>query len=84
MPVKIITFDSPCDPDEVHQRLMSIVSPGVNFWGTPKPTVGETGQPAQFLGQVHDRKFKIRRIIRYRNSFLPIIRGEPPPVSWTA
>ena len=75
MPLKVVAFDSPYDPDEVRRRLVSAVSPGVNFWGTPKPSVGESGQPPEFLGKVHDRDFKIRRIIGYRNSFLPIIRG---------
>jgi hypothetical protein len=30
---------------------------------------------APFLGVVQDESFKIRRDIRYRNSFLPILRG---------
>jgi hypothetical protein len=79
MPLKVVAFDSPYDPDEVHRRLVSVVSPGVSFWGTPKPSIGESGQPPEFLGKVYDRDFKIRRIIRYRNSFLPIIRGTVAP-----
>jgi hypothetical protein len=75
MPVKVVAFDSPHDPDEVRRRLVSIVSPGVNFWGSPKPSIGQSAQPPEFLGEVHDRDFRIRRIIRYRNSFLPIIQG---------
>ena len=79
MALKVVAFDSPYDPDEVRRRLMSVVSPGVNFWGRPKPSIDESGQAPEFLGEVHDRDFKIRRIIGYRNSFLPIIRGTVVP-----
>jgi len=79
MPLKLAAFDSPYDPDEVHRRLVATVSPGVNFWGTPKASTGASGTPPEFLGNVCDRDFKIRRIIGYRNSFLPVIRGTVAP-----
>jgi hypothetical protein len=67
-------------PPVVVERLRSIVR--------DKPTIGESfrrmwpfGNPvtAPFTGSILDESFKIQRDIRYRNSFLPMIRGRVTP-----
>jgi hypothetical protein len=69
-------IDVNASPPVVVERLRSIVR--------DKPTFGESlrkmwsfDKPAStpFIGSVQDESFKIRRDIRYRNSFLPIIWG---------
>jgi hypothetical protein len=73
-------IDVNAPPPVVVERLRSIVR--------DKPTLGESlrqmwpsGFPAEapFIGSVQDESFKIRRAIRYRNSFLPMIRGRVTP-----
>jgi hypothetical protein len=73
-----IDVDAP--PPVVVERLRSIVR--------DKLTIRESfrrmwpfGNPigAPFIGSVQDESFKIRRDIRYRNSFLPMIRGRVTP-----
>jgi hypothetical protein len=69
-------IDVNAPPPVVIERLRSIVR--------DKPTFGESlrkmwsfGKPVSppFIGSVQGESFKIRRDIRYRNSFLPIIWG---------
>lgn len=76
MPFYRFQIDVNAPPPVVIERLRSIVR--------DKPTFGESlrkmwsfGKPAStpFIGSVQDESFKIRRDIRYRNSFLPIIWG---------
>jgi hypothetical protein len=74
-----VDVDAP--PHVVAERLRAIVR--------NKPTFSESfrkwscfGDPVTvpFIGTVQDDSFKIRRDIRYRNSFLPTIRGHITPI----
>jgi hypothetical protein len=61
-------------PEDIQQILHDNVEPNGWFqlrWNVQKP----------YGGKIDERKFSISRIIRYRNSFLPIIKGEIIPNS---
>jgi hypothetical protein len=65
---------------EVSARIQSLIRAPPGFWQSVRETFGSVGagQPP-FLGQVMGDSFRIRRDIRYRNSFLPVIRGHIQP-----
>lgn len=80
MPFYRFHIDVDAPPQVVVERLRSIVR--------DKPTLWESfcnmwpfGDPASvpFIGSVQDESFELRRDIRYRNSFLPMIRGRITP-----
>jgi len=62
----------------VAERLRSIVREKPGFWESMAWMSRGPASPA-FVGTVQDDSFKIRRDIRYRNSFLPLIRGRIVP-----
>ncbi|WP_018616349.1 hypothetical protein [Segetibacter koreensis] len=57
-------------PSEVNQRIESIteLKKGLNFSFS-------TNRTKPYEGNLIDRSFEISRIISYRNSFLPVIKG---------
>jgi hypothetical protein len=61
----------PLAPSDVIARLAAAVEPR-KFW-----RFGGGQRP--FEGEVSATSFRIRRIITYRNSFLPVIRGDVVP-----
>jgi hypothetical protein len=80
MPFYRFQIDVDAPPHVVAERLRTIVR--------DMPTFRESfrrmwwfGDPASvpFIGSVQDESFKLRRDIRYRNSFLPMIRGRITP-----
>jgi hypothetical protein len=80
MPFYRFQIDVDAPPQVVAERLKSIVR--------DKPTFRESlrrvwpfGIPvtAPFIGSVDGASFKLQRDIRYRNSFLPMIRGRIMP-----
>jgi hypothetical protein len=76
MPLFWFHVDMPDPPQAVIAHIQSIV-------GTPPSWIEsmwrvwrrKDDSAPPFVGSVNDSSFKIRRDIRYRNSFLPIIRG---------
>lgn len=76
MPLFWFHVDTPDTPQAVMVRIQLIV-------GTPPGWIESIWQvwrqkddsAPPFVGSVNDSSFKIQRDIRYRNSFLPIIRG---------
>jgi hypothetical protein len=69
-----IDVDAP--PSVLVERLRSIVRDKPTFWESLRqmwPFANPAGPP--FIGSVQSESLRIRRDIRYRNSFLPIIWG---------
>jgi hypothetical protein len=70
LPYRKLVFEVPgSSPGELVRRLGREVAEGRWSW------VRWTKRSEIFTGTVSDEGFQIRRIIYYRNSFLPIIRG---------
>ena len=70
----------PAQPDVVAQRIRRVVSSAPTFWGTLASSWKRPQAPSSpFLGSVENLTFRIRRNIQYRNSFLPMIRGNINP-----
>ena len=75
MPIFVTTIHTRLPASEVRRRLSAIIEertgPGFLVSGAWGP--GRTG--AVFAGTRDDASFKVMRLIRYRNSFLPVVRG---------
>lgn len=80
MPFYRFEIDVDFPPPVVVERLRSIVRDKRTFRESLSRMwlFGNT-EGAPFIGSVQDGSFKIRRDIRYRNSFLPIIWGRVLP-----
>jgi hypothetical protein len=78
MPIYGFHIDVPFEKKVVTQRIQSIVrdEPPLRLWFSSPEPIG-----APFIGCVRDESFKLRRDIRYRNSFLPQLRGRIIPTS---
>lgn len=68
LPFDNITLYSPYSPEEAISRLQAVVEPRRTF--APFAT-----RQMPYEGWIKDGEFEITRIIRYRNSFLPVIKG---------
>ncbi len=80
MPLYRFHIDTTVPPQAVAERLRCAVRnrPGFReyfrtMWNRSSPA----GPP--FIGSIHDNSFRIRRAIRYRNSFLPLVWGHIGP-----
>lgn len=73
LPYQKFVLESPFSPEEARRRLAAEVAPLRSGWQWIEKRV-ET-----FEGTVSAEGFEIHRIIRYRNSFLPVIRGRISP-----
>jgi len=76
MPLYRFHIDATVPPQAITERLRCAVSDRLKFreyfeWRKP-------GGPP-FIGSIRDFSFRIRRDIRYRNSFLPLIWGHIVP-----
>lgn len=69
IPYKSFTIKSQDSLDIVRRRLASQIEAPKSRWSLSK-------NHAPYAGHIADESFKITRIIHYRNSFLPIIRGK--------
>ncbi len=68
LPFDNITLYSPYSPEEAISRLRAVVEPRRTF-------ALFTTRQMPYEGWIKGGEFEITRIIRYRNSFLPIITG---------
>ena len=69
LPYKQLVFESPLSQEEVIRRLtLEVAKPRSGLQWLERRT-------EKFEGTVSEEGFQIKRIIRYRNSFLPIIQG---------
>ncbi len=66
---KRLTIDSPLSQEEAAAKLLEAVAPLRVFY------FGFETRPEVFQGSVSKDEFQISRIIRYRNSFLPMLYG---------
>jgi hypothetical protein len=83
MPLYWFHIDAPEPPRVLAQRIRSIVRAGPGFLDNSTRTRQMStplGRP--FIGSVSDVNFKIRRDIRYRNGFLPMISGRIAPLNF--
>jgi hypothetical protein len=72
IPFERLTIHSPLRPDEALKKLEENIQPKLPFIWKRK------GQKP-YLGKIEGFHFSLRRIIFYRNSFLPMIEGEIQP-----
>jgi hypothetical protein len=71
-PFERLTIETPLRPEEARQRVAEVIEPRRMFRffsGNHKP----------YQGELNDYRFEVTRIIHYRNSFLPVIKGEIRP-----
>ena len=80
MPLYHFHIDTTVPPQTVTERLRCAVRKRLGFreyfrtaWSGRSPD----GPP--FIGSVQDNSFRIRRVIGYRNSFLPLVWGHIVP-----
>jgi hypothetical protein len=76
MPFYRFHIESPLPKQTVLQRIRTLVREKPGFWQTIKESFG--GHPdgcPLFIGKVEGDAFRMYRDIRYRNSFLPQLRG---------
>jgi hypothetical protein len=78
MPIYVFYIDVPFERHVATERIQSVVreEPPLRQWFI---SAGPVAEP--FIGRVRDESFKLRRDIRYRNSFLPLVRGRIVPTS---
>jgi hypothetical protein len=69
LPFRKFEFSTPMSTAQAVRVLQEIVEPP-RKWGWPTST-----KRGYFEGRVAGSRFKIHRIIHYRNSFIPIIEG---------
>ncbi|MEP6794119.1 MAG: hypothetical protein ABJB16_07325 [Saprospiraceae bacterium] len=72
LPFKNFSFSSKLNASEITDRLLAITE-AEKFIRIPLFNDAET---KMYEGQITDQNFSIRRLIKYRNSFLPRIKGE--------
>lgn len=72
LPFENITYSTKLDSEEICKRLSDIIQPkrSFNLFGNSS---SESSKP--YEGSIDKNSFQISRIIGYRNSFLPIIKG---------
>jgi hypothetical protein len=75
MPFWKSTFQTSLSPDQVADRLRALLRPRVGFWEGIEQSLDPQPDRPPFRGEVSDRAFKMTRVIGYRNSFLPVLRG---------
>jgi hypothetical protein len=76
VPIYRFHVDVDVPPIVAAQRIQQVVQNAPTFWGSFRMAWRlryPSGPP--FIGTVHDNWFKMRRDIRGRNSFLPVILG---------
>lgn len=73
MPIYHFKIESHLTSQAAIARLKEMVGPPRFFLGQGYLAGGEAGPP--FIGKVEGDSFRVRRDIRYRNAFLPLIWG---------
>jgi|BogFormECP03_OM2_1039629.scaffolds.fasta_scaffold04656_2 hypothetical protein len=81
MPLYWFHIDAAEPPQVIAESIRSLVRE-VPGWGETFRRIWRRDQPPSppFIGSIEYNAFKLRRDIRYRNSFLPIIRGRILPI----
>ncbi len=77
MPLYRFHIESSLSTQVVLVRIHGLVRETPTFWASLKEQFGSRPDNAPpFIGKVEGDTFHIRRDIRYRNSFLPLVRGQ--------
>jgi hypothetical protein len=71
-PFERLTIETPLPPEEVHRRLAQVIEPKQMFRFFSR-------DHKAYQGNLTDDRFEVSRIIHYRNSFLPVIKGDIRP-----
>lgn len=74
IPRERIIVETHLTPTEVQQRLDEVIEPKRVFRGFSR-------DHKPYQGELFNNRFEVTRIIHYRNSFLPVIRGEIQPAA---
>ena len=77
VPYLAYTLETPFDADECRRRLRVVVHQESPFTLFAQPMPEDAA--LLFRGQVHPARFSMTRLIHYRNSFLPVIKGRFAP-----
>lgn len=82
MPFYRFEIRSPLPVAEVADRLRSMIGPPLAFREGFERSFGmDRKEYPPFIGSINDGSFRVRRDIRYRNSFLPRIAGKIIPLA---
>ena len=80
MPFYRFDFDTHLSEADAIGRVQAMTRPPLGFLEAVKSAFSShKPDSAPFIGKVEGRSFRLRRDIRYKNSFLPTIRGEISP-----
>ena len=81
MPFYRFTFHSALPPHKAAATLAALTQPKKGFLESLKHAwrFSSSAEEQPWQGTVGDERFSIRRVIRYRNSFLPMIHGRFEP-----
>lgn len=71
LPTENITYKTRLKEDEIIRRLSDFIEPEKTF----RFEIFSSGSKKSYEGQINGQTFNIKRIIGYRNSFLPRING---------
>ncbi|CAM3386775.1 hypothetical protein FLLO111716_07605 [Flavobacterium longum] len=72
LPFEKLTYSTKLSREEALAKLAENIAPEKPFgFGTPK-----TAYDKPYVGQCNGNAFNVKRAIGYRNSFLPMIKGE--------
>ena len=72
LPIENLVFHSALNQETLLAQLQNKIE-------TPKPFkfgVANNSYSKKYIGTIHNNRFEIKRVITYRNSFLPLIKGE--------
>jgi hypothetical protein len=76
MPYYRYEWNVQLSPEEVAARIAGITDKPRSFWESFRGWSPGKGSKQHFRGTVSHLSFRLQRDIGYRNSFLPIIRGQ--------
>ena len=71
-PFERLTIETALPPEEVRRRLEQVIEPKQMFRFSSR-------DHKAYQGNLNNDRFEVSRIIHYRNSFLPVIKGEIRP-----
>lgn len=73
LPFENITYETRLSLIEIQSRISDIIEPKKTF---RKPAIFRSVDTKPYEGRLVGNTFKVTRLIRYQNSFLPKIKGE--------
>lgn len=79
MPFRRVEIATPLPANVVRDRIRARLRPDVGFWDRVKTGLSPVADSQPFQGTLSETEFKLTRVIWYRNSFLPVVRGELRP-----